>query len=358
MKTRLPLVRLMCCLCVFCLPAVWIGDGRAMAAPPVVLRVESLTVPPSTGPLIFVNVKNQSDAPFAGTVAMKGPDGWQISPQLKEISLDPGNTKRTAFTIERGQNVRANSYAVEVSATGAGTTVVRKQNIFCASAPYYKPQIDGDPSDWKDAIPVTFTTGGKKTVVSTFWNRRQFSILVAVEEEKLVGYDGESGPAGFDAVQLALSPQDSRTGASADEQTARFEFLLVATGDGTGGKCFQLATPGMKLGETQQPRSLGPLQYEKATLAVDRKDGVTYYECGLPFRPMREKIRPSEGREFFLSLLVHDPDGTGIRDLGRAAGMWPGQRNRLAWSLWPGAKWGQQPPFDNKLCWGLCTSKY
>ena len=73
---------------------------------------------------------------------------------------------------------------------------------------------------------------------------------------------------------------------------------------------------------------------------------------------MREKIRPSEGREFFLSVLVHDPDGTGVRDWGEAAGLWPSQRNRMAWSLWPGADWGEKPPYDNKLHWGLCTSKY
>jgi len=85
---------------------------------------------------------------------------------------------------------------------------------------------------------------------------------------------------------------------------------------------------------------------------------VTYYECSIPFRLLRDRIRPSEGREFHLSVLVHDPGGTGIRDWGQAAGMGPPERNRLAWSLWQGAKWGDEPPFDNKTHWGLCSSKY
>jgi hypothetical protein len=73
---------------------------------------------------------------------------------------------------------------------------------------------------------------------------------------------------------------------------------------------------------------------------------------------MSARIRPSEGREFSFGLLVHDPDGTGLRDFGAAADLWPWQRNALAWSRWPGAKWPEQPPFDSKQPWGMCSSKY
>ena len=113
-----------------------------------------------------------------------------------------------------------------------------------------------------------------------------------------------------------------------------------------------------KLDETKKTRGLEPLAYEDADIAVRRAGDVTYYECSLPFRPMRDDIRPSEGREFFMSVLVHDPDGTGVRDWGQAAGLWPSQRNRLAWSRFPGDQFGDQPPFDNKTQWGMCSSKY
>jgi hypothetical protein len=75
-------------------------------------------------------------------------------------------------------------------------------------------------------------------------------------------------------------------------------------------------------------------------------------------KPMRDQLRPSEGREFCFSVLVHDPDGTGIRDLGASAGLWPEQRSRLAWSVWSGAKWPEQLPYDSKTPWGMCSSKY
>ena len=338
------------------------GVTMATAAEPVALRMESFTVPPSSQPLVFVEVKNLQETAYQGTIAIDGPRGWQIAPPTREVSLQPGELKRVPFTVERGMTLEANSYPVEISAKGAGATIVRRQDVVCASAPYFKPTIDGEVADWNDAIGVAFTSAGKRAVISTYWNRRRFSMLIAVEEDRLVPYTQQTAAAGFDAVQVAVAPRDTATGTSPDDEAARFEFLFVSTGESAGesaaGKCFQLATPGMRLGECQEPRELDALELETAEVAVRRAGSTTYYECSISFRPMRDKIRPSEGREFCLSVLIHDADGTGVRDWGQAAGLWPWQRNRLAWSRWKGAKWGQEPPFDSKLQWGLCTSKY
>jgi hypothetical protein len=330
----------------------------ALAADPIALRIESFVVAPAHSPSAVVVVMNHGKEAFQGTVRVKPPEGWQLSPAEQEVAVAPGEAKRVPFIVKRGTIVESNRYPLEAIVTGGGLTVTRSQEVVTASAPYFKPTIDGDVEEWKDAIPVTWSVGGKKTVVSTYWNRRQFSVLVAVEEDKLVPFRDESGAGAPDAVQVAISPQDARTGTSPDEEADRYEFLLVSTGRGTAGKCFLLAEPGMKLAVGQKPRELGPLEYKDAELAVSRRGAVTYYECSIPFRLMRERIPPSEGREFHLSVLVHDPDGTGIRDWGQEAGLAPCQRSRLAWSLWPGAKWGDEPPFDNKTEWGLCSSKY
>lgn len=329
--------------------------GHVAASEPVAVRVESLTVPPSAQPLIFVDVKNKQDAPFKGTIELSVPRDWRLPVAKRPVSLAPGQADRISFTLERGINAEANSYPIRVTATGAGTSVTRGQNVVCASAPYYKPKIDGDPGEWKDAVPITFTTAGKKTVVSTYWNRRQFSLLVMVKEDKLIGHRQEGV---FDALQVAISPKGAKTGTSPDDESGRYEFLFMSTGPGTEGKCYLLLEPGAKLSQGTRPRDLAPLAYAKAKVAVSRTGKLTCYECAIPFRLMRERIRPSEGREFYLSVCVHDPDGTGVRNWGEAAGLWPWQRNRLAWSRWRGDKWGDKPPFDSKLEWGLCTSKY
>ena len=332
--------------------------GSGSAAEPVALRAESFTVPPATQPLMFVAIRNRQDVAYRGSVAMSVPEGWRIAPSARDVALEPGETRRVPFTIERGVGAESNSYPIAVSATGAGTTVVRRQSVVCASAPYFKPVIDGQPEEWQDAIPVTFTTGGKKTVLSTYWSRRRFALLVAVEEDHLIGYQPQPGSNGFDAVQVAIAAPEAETGSTPGEKAVRCEFLLVWTGSGAAGQCFPLAKPGMKLADTQERRNMRPLPADEAQVAVTRKDGVTYYEWAIAFRPIRAVIRPGEGREFCFSVLVHDPDGTGVRDWGEAAGLWPEQRSRLAWSDWRGAKWGEKPPFDNKLRWGLCASKF
>jgi hypothetical protein len=330
--------------------------GPVFGAEPVAIRIESFTVAPSSQPLAYVVVKNLQEVPYEGSIVLAGPQGWRIAPASRRITLARGESERVPFDVQKGVTVEANRYAMEVRADGGGTTVVHRQQVACTSAPYFKPTIDGDPADWADAIPVTFETAGRKTVVSTFWSSRRLSLLVAVEEERLVGLSAEGTPS--DAVQLAVSPKGAVTAASPAGQASRFEFLVVAAGDSGAGKCFQLAAPGTPLAETQEPRALGPLACDDAEVAVSRAGSMTFYEIALPFRPMRDHIRPSEGREFCLSVLVHDPDGTGVRDWGRAAGLWPWQRTPLAWSRWPGAQWGDRTAFDNKTPWGMCSSKY
>jgi hypothetical protein len=318
----------------------------------------SFLVTPAHTPSAIVVVKNLGEDPYNGVVAVEGPEGWSLEPESQQVSLEAGQTRRLRFLVKRGLNLESNSYPLTAKATGAGATITRRQQVVAASAPYFKPTIDGNVDDWGDAIPVAWVTGGKKTVVCTYWNRRRFSLLVSVEEERLAGLEESSPSKPFDAVQVALSSEDAVTGSSTDEEANRYEFLFVSCEGTGGGRCYQLSAPGAKLGELQEPRDLAGLQYEDAEVAVSRSGGLTHYECSIPFRPMSDQIRPSEGREFRLSVLVHDPDGTGIRDWGEGAGLWPWERNRLAWSNWPGAKWGDKPPFDSKTPWGLCSSKY
>ena len=342
---------------VVCLSIVFGPARTALAENPVALQVGSFMVAPAHLPPVIISAKNLGATAYDGTIRVELPDGWKYAPAEQPISLSPGETDQVRFNIKDARTTEINSYPVEVTATGAGATVTHRQEVVCTSAPYFKPQVDGRLDDWKDAIPAAFDTGGKSTVISTYWNRRQFSILISVEEEKLVPL-GQRVPTGsFDAVQLALCPRKTVTGTKEDDEAARYEFLFVSTGKGTAGKCFQLAEPGMKMSEGQTERTLTDLEFEKAKIAVSRKDGVTHYECQIPFRSL-SRIKAGEGREFFLSVLVHDPDGTGVRDWGQAAGLWPCQRNRLAWSRFVGDQFGDQPPFDNKTPWGMCSSKY
>ncbi len=309
---------------------------------------------PRSQPVLRVRVANSGGEAFAGQIAVHVPASWRLATTSQDIQLSAGEEKRLAFSLSEGSEDAGNRYPVEITARGSGQQVVRRQEIVVASAPFFKPTIDGDPSDWKDAIPVTFVVAGKKTTIATYWNRRQFSMLVTVEESKHVPL-GESPL--FDAVQVSLAAQGTETSRSPDGLTNRFEYLICG-GQAGKGHCCLLAQPGQKLADVCQPRPLPSLLYDAAEVAVRRDGSLTYYEFSLPLSIVREQIRPSEGREFYLSVLVHDPDETGLRDWGEAAGLWESQRHRLAWSGWEGAQWGDQPPMDCRVEWGMCSSKY
>jgi hypothetical protein len=165
--------------------------------------------------------------------------------------------------------------------------------------------------------------------VRTYWSRRYFFILVEADEDKL-------GPG--DAVQFAFAERDS----TAD----RWEYLVRGAGEDSG-KCLLLVNPGEK------PKK--PEEAPRSDVAVKREKDKTIYEIKVSLTAMRA-LRPTPGREFCFSLLVHDPDGTGLRDIGSVMGLPESRRSKKAWCDWKGAKWPEKPPFDGKIEWGFCSS--
>ena len=330
--------------------------GSTTFASHVLVRAENFTVPPATGPLTHILARNTGDTECTITVQPKYPDGWQWTPKHRKVTIEPGRLIRLPFTIEKAANTESNRYPVELTVIDASGETVHRQDVVCASAPFFKPKIDGSFKDWSDAIPVTFTTAGSKTVVSTYWNKRYFYIYAQVEEKKLYSYKKKAQQ--IDAVQFALAPKNTVTPSKPTAKAQRYEFLIVnASGLFARDKCFCLIKPGEDLSLTQQPRSLETLQLKEALTVVKRQGTITHYECAIPFAVM-PAIKPDVGREIALSVLVHDPDGTGIRDLGKAMGLWSQQRNWFAWCKWDPVKWSQEPPYDSKIEWGLCSSKH
>lgn len=328
-----------------------LGELASPAGAPVALRVEQFTVPPATGPVGAVVVRNLGRAAWSGKVTIDFGEGWMIEQPSKELHIEPGGQARAAYTVKKAKVVEANRYPVRVVASGPGGEAVREQVIACASAPYGKVRVDGNGGDWGGAIPVTFEAGGKAAVVRTLWTRRTLSMLVSVAEDKLVRM-APGGKRACDAVQVAISRWPAETPRQGGK-AVRHEFLLASTNDGP--RCFRLVQPGEELAAQPRVESLAERIVDRAELAIIRRGGRTVYEWSVPFRSLTT-VRPSVGRTICLSVLVHDPDGTGLRDYGSAAGLWRSQRNARAWTRWPGSKWPAKAPFDSKIEWGLCSS--
>ena len=197
------------------------------------------------------------------------------------------------------------------------------RNASSAPAPYLNIQVDGETDDWKDAIPATFDSAGKKTVVRTAYTRRNFFLLVGVEQAGHRPMTGTAGPC--DAVQIAVAHPRGGHAHAGRRELAGAEFLLAGLAGG-GAQCFTLARPG-------EPLPVGPLalagrETPAVRLAVFRRDGYTWYEAAIPVK-LLPGIEPEPGREFCFSLLVHDAESGRIRDWGQAAGLWPSQAQPL-----------------------------
>lgn len=327
--------------------------GGSLCGATIDVRAENFTVPPFTGPVTHILVRNSGGTACEVAIEPGFPDGWRWNPKERAVSLEAGQTQRLAFAIEKAADVESNRYDIEIKIKSGSETKVQRQTVVCASAPYFKPKIDGKFKDWADAIPATFVTKDKKTIVSTYWNRKQFCLYVQVEEDELNSY--KKGASQVDAVQFALATNKAITPTSPDDKAQRYEFLIVDSGK--RDKCFFLIKPEDELSVTQQQGTLEPLEFEDAEIAVTRKGSITSYECAIPFAAMRQ-IRPDVGRQIAFSILVHDADGTGVRDWGKASGLWPQQRNPLAWCRWGSGEWPGEMLYDSKLEWGLCSSKH
>ncbi len=314
------------------------------------IRPKNFIVSPSTGPVWELMVRNSGSAPWQGTLTPAVLKEWKITPLSHRVELLPGELKIIPFAIEFGSDLAANSYPVTVTADSGTQKTELKTEVVCASAPYYKVKIDGRLDEWNDAIPIRFMTQGKSTVVRSYWNKTQFYLAVEVEEERLIGLADADQERGLDAVQFVLSPPDGSAGNAAN----RHEFLAAASASlWSSDRCFQLFAPGESVGSDLQP--LAKLVLKEAQVKVSRSGTITTYEIAVPMAPMKNLL-VTAGREFCFNLLVHDPDGTGVRDLGTVMNLWPDTRRQESWSNWEFVKWNGYVPYDIGVEFGFCSS--
>ncbi|MHC4582308.1 MAG: hypothetical protein ACYS14_12705, partial [Planctomycetota bacterium] len=112
--------------------------GTATSAPGVAVRAENFTVPPATGPVTHILARNTSSTERTVTIEPKFPAGWQWTPGNQEVTLAAGQVKRLPFTIERASDVKSNRYAVEITVIQGPDRTTHRQEVVCASAPYFK----------------------------------------------------------------------------------------------------------------------------------------------------------------------------------------------------------------------------
>jgi hypothetical protein len=301
------------------------------------VRCRNFLVNPSTGPVGEIDVR--ADEAWSGKLSVTPPEGWSIEPAAFDVALAAKACRLFSYRVVKARENAENAYAFTLAVAGCG---VRTQIVRTASAPYGKPKTDGKLGDeWRDAIPIHFVTQGKRTVVRAYWNEVFFHVAVEVEEQALVPSGKKREDGAFDAAQLFIGPKGATTN--------RHEFLVEPAGK-SRATCRRLAALGAPSGS-----EAGGVP--GATAAARHDGGVTVYEVALPLEAI-DGVRADAGREFAFSVLVHDPDGTGLRDLGAAMGRPEAERRArpACWTLWAGGCWAGAMPFDGGSEFGFCSS--
>ena len=322
---RFRFVAIVCCL---------VGSPLIADDAPLRVRMENFTVTPSTGPVVGVQVENHSGEELEASVKVEWPEGWKGAPEEQKTTVNPGASATAEFTIEKAIDLAANRYPVTVEVRAGDHVVKRTQQVVCATAPYLKPRRDGRLDDWKDAVPIELPGEGGTTTVMTCWNRKQFCIGVLAEGMK----------AG--ALQFALTP-----GTAADAE--RFEFVVVAPGADGPAKCYQLLQPGDEPADAEKDRPLEGLASGTIEANVTRDGDTMSFEITAPSKAF-SGLRPTPGRAFRFSLLVHTPGG--LRDLGAVMNLPDDRRSPRSWCRWKGASFGPVPPFDGDGEFGFSSS--
>ena len=248
------------------------------AAEPVVLRIDSLLVTPSHTPSAVVHVKNLTASVYEGTVRLKVPARMVVEDRGAGGVAGARRDGAAIVYDPARHNGRGKLLPLEAVATGEGATVRRQQNIVAAAAPYFKPSIDGDPGDWADAISVSWTTGGRATQ-----GRNLLESQAIRPSDRRRGGSAGSGDVADRQRRLRRGPTRHLAAGSPNRPVRRrrnVEVRIPSRAHGAGvRRCYLLATPGLKCGETQSARPLEPLVYADAEIAVRREKTTTYYEC-------------------------------------------------------------------------------
>lgn len=332
-------------------PALLVLTSLGAAGEPLQVRVDNFTVPPATGPVVEITVGNPGDQPFTGAMTVRWPTGWRCDPPRQELHLPPRSRSKVAFTVEQGVENPANVYDVTVEVTGGGAPLIVPQRVVVATAPVLKPVIDGLLDEWQGMVPpITFSGGGRQAVVMTSYHRNAFCVAVRIEEDALAGLAPAAAGRRADAIQFAIAPPP-RAGADA-ALVAHWEFVVAATAGPGPAQAFLLRKPGEAVAQAGTVRTLdAPCAEVQA--AVARTGTATCYEVAIPLT-LLPGLRPTTGRPFRFALLVHDGDGTGLRDMGTVMNQpapAPG-----AWGRWRGDSLADAAPFGTDLESGFCTS--
>ncbi len=240
----------------------------------------SFTEPLATRPTLRVRVENLLPVPTPAKLELTQlPSSINIANRQVDLgTLAPGEVRIVEFALADATPHEANRYPIHWSVTTAVGQQTGVQVVQVAAATRGKATVDGDLSEWKDAVPVTLFSGGVKDDARILLNPDMTA--------ELLNNPGTGGTGIYrlwmrwddEALYIAADVPDNnmRTNSTFADDPYAFPFWA---------DCLQLAfnvTPenpdDLLAGHPLYEKAMGTdVDYEfVATLAQDRQNGPTF----------------------------------------------------------------------------------
>lgn len=303
------------------------------------VKVEPLSLmhPVDSTSTIDVRVQNVDTNTLNATLNVTAPSGWTLSTTSQAVNnLAPGEIRTISFPASAVSVASNNQYTVNYTLTaGDGTQETGSQVVQVAYAPKVTVPIDGNLSDWPNALPVT--VGGGKDVVQTAWDDNYFYVGASIQDSKPVenkpfSQDPYAFPFDASGLQLAFSlvqhnQDDLLYGQSEYEKAMAsdisYEFDATLTSAGTP-ELQRLQAPGTNY-QTYYPTNaalsppLGPVDASPSggndgKIQIVHSGNTTTYEIGIAWQDLPELqqlvkgLSPGQGTSMKFAFAVDGGD--------------------------------------------------
>ena len=321
---------------------------RSIAAQMMPLSRDAAATQPGSA-AVRVRLQNVGIGPQRGTVELDVPRSWKLAKNKYDVVLDEGESKTYEFrlleTTARGISSKRDGEPFRVIVRTNERTDWRFNPPVATAlnvAPGARPVVDGDLSDWKDALWMNAGPNGAKVKgrLAFKWDAQTLYLAAEVHEPALMPRRSQEASydfwRGYDAIQIAFGTTDTPETAPARAPFRDSDLgLLIAPFGQLGAGQYDgrvLKLWGNDLGfnrATDRVRWGGQVSGSNCVVRRDERGELTTYEAAIPLSALPD-IEPQKlaQRDDIVRFgwLLHNDEGE-VLDWGREGGNFPWWEN-------------------------------
>ncbi len=328
----------------FALNRAKISGLRSIAAQMMPLSRDAAASAPGSA-AVRVRLQNIGISPQKGTIELDVPRSWKPAQDKYDVNLAAGESKTYEFrlleTTARGISPRRDGDPFRVIVRADNRTDWRFDPPVATAlnvAPGARPVVDGDLSDWKDAIWMNAGPNAAKVKgkLAFKWDAQTLYLAAEVHEPAVSPRRVEESSydfwRGHDAIQLAFGTSDTpeTAPARAPFRDSDLGFLIAPFGQSGAGQYDGrvLKLWGNDIGfnrATDRVRWGGQVPGSNCAIRRDERGNLTFYEAAIPLAALPgidpQKLAQRDDIVRF-GWLLHNDEGE-VLDWGRENGNFP-----------------------------------